>query len=93
MSVKDSSRAVLILLTGLPGCGKTTLARKLAAHLRVPLFAKDRIQSTLRALNLADRTTEKYQPWDDRQVLRVDAADDLDENLTRALRWVGESPD
>jgi predicted kinase len=40
-----------------------------------------------------ERLREKYQPWDDRQVLRVDAADDLDENLTRALRWVGESPD
>ena len=47
----------LILLSGLPGCGKTTLARKIAASLHIPLFAKDRVQSTLRKLELADRTT------------------------------------
>lgn len=34
----------LIMLSGLPGCGKTTLAHQLARHLRIALFAKDRIQ-------------------------------------------------
>ncbi len=38
----------LILFSGLPGCGKTTLAYQLARHLQVPLFAKDRIQRVLR---------------------------------------------
>ncbi len=40
--------ATLILFSGLPGCGKTTLARQLAQRLNVPLFAKDRLQRVLR---------------------------------------------
>lgn len=40
--------ATLILFSGLPGCGKTTLARELAQALKVPLFAKDRLQRVLR---------------------------------------------
>jgi predicted kinase len=38
----------LILVSGLPGCGKTTLARRVAGTLRAPLFAKDRVQRVLR---------------------------------------------
>ena len=38
----------LILFSGLPGCGKTTLARRVAGTLRAPLFAKDRVQRVLR---------------------------------------------
>ncbi len=38
----------LILLSGLPGCGKTTLGRGLAAQLGAPLLAKDRVQRMLR---------------------------------------------
>lgn len=37
----------LIIVTGLPGTGKTTLARELAARLRVPLLAKDAIKEPL----------------------------------------------
>lgn len=47
----------LILFSGLPGCGKTTLARRVARQLEIPLFAKDRLQSRLRALGLAGRAT------------------------------------
>jgi predicted kinase len=37
----------VILITGLPGTGKTTLARTLAARYRVPLVAKDLIKEPL----------------------------------------------
>lgn len=46
----------LILFSGLPGCGKTTLARRLAQHFGIPLFAKDRLQSALRRDGLAPRS-------------------------------------
>lgn len=37
----------LIVITGLPASGKTTLARELAARLSVPLLAKDAIKEPL----------------------------------------------
>jgi len=38
----------LILFSGLPGCGKTSLAQAVARSLHLPLFAKDRLQRVLR---------------------------------------------
>ncbi len=37
----------LVVICGLPGCGKTSLAREIARHFQIPLFAKDRIQRVL----------------------------------------------
>lgn len=50
-------QAQLILFSGLPGSGKTTLARRLAQQLQLPVLAKDRIQAALRAHGLAERAT------------------------------------
>ncbi len=48
---------LLMVFTGLPGCGKTTLARQVARSLRIPLFSKDRFQSALVQQQLAPRAT------------------------------------
>ena len=40
--------STLILCAGLPGSGKTTLARMIARRLNIPAFAKDRVQRVLR---------------------------------------------
>jgi predicted kinase len=38
------TRRLVVLVNGLPGAGKTTLARTLSQRLRVPLFSKDTIK-------------------------------------------------
>ena len=48
---------LLLVFTGLPGCGKTTLARRVAQALSIPLFSKDHVQSALVQQNLAPRAT------------------------------------
>src|SRR5215469_9630669 len=40
-------KPTLILVNGLPGTGKTTLARRLAADVALPLFSRDGIYETL----------------------------------------------
>jgi predicted kinase len=51
----------LILFAGMPGGGKTTLARTVAHKLRLPVFAKDRVQRVLRDHNLAaDNSGDGY---------------------------------
>ncbi|MBI1257971.1 MAG: AAA family ATPase [Chloroflexi bacterium] len=40
-------RPVLIIVNGLPGGGKTTLAKRLADDLRLPVFSRDGIYETL----------------------------------------------
>jgi len=40
-------KPVLIIVNGLPGTGKTTLARRLAADVQLPVFSRDGIYETL----------------------------------------------
>jgi len=49
-------RGTLIVVTGAPGAGKTTLARALAAELRIAMLAKDDVKEALfDALGVGDR--------------------------------------
>lgn len=41
------SKPALIIVNGLPGTGKTTLARRLAADAALPLFSRDSLYATL----------------------------------------------
>lgn len=47
----------LILFAGMPGSGKTTLARLVAQDLKLPLFSKDRMQRVLRDHHLAEESS------------------------------------
>jgi predicted kinase len=49
--------STLIIFAGMPGSGKTTLARMVAETLHIPLLAKDRVQRVLRDRDLTDSTS------------------------------------
>ena len=58
--MRDRAGEVYVVVSGLPGSGKTTVARGLAAALRLPLFSKDTIKEALMAtLGAKDPTTSR----------------------------------
>ena len=55
-----TDRPTLVIVSGAPAVGKTTLARRLAVELRLPLIAKDTIKELLgEALGAPDRETSE----------------------------------
>ena len=55
---------LLVIVLGLPGAGKTTLGRRLAAELRLPFFYRDGLKEVLYdSLGWQDRAeTKRYGP-------------------------------
>jgi hypothetical protein len=49
----------LIVITGLPGTGKSTLARRLATHYRLPMIAKDTIKESMMDVLVGDETRSR----------------------------------
>lgn len=49
----------LIIFSGLPGTGKSTLAEELGKHFTIPVFAKDWLEATLLRSELMPSNPEK----------------------------------
>jgi predicted kinase len=49
----------LIIFTGLPGTGKSSLAEDVGRELRIPVFAKDWLEATLLRCELAPKNKDK----------------------------------
>lgn len=59
-----SSRAMLIVVSGLPGSGKSTLATRLAAALRASLYSVDQIEATLWRSGIGPEQRSGYAAYD-----------------------------
>ena len=70
------SRPLLLVVTGRPATGKTTLARRLATDLRLPLIHKDGLKEPLfDALGAPDRTASRRLGVASLRIQRVIAAE------------------
>lgn len=69
-------RVVAVLVNGLPGSGKTTLARSLAHELRLPLLSTDVVKETLAdAIGVIPPDGRTAREWS--QILGIAAAETL----------------
>jgi predicted kinase len=50
----------LIIFTGLPGKGKSTIAEAVGRELGIPVFAKDWVEGALKSTDLVTESSEKY---------------------------------
>ncbi|WP_405717452.1 ATP-binding protein [Streptomyces sp. NBC_01537] len=57
------TQALAVLVNGLPGSGKTSLARTLAGHLTLPLFSKDVIKEAHADVLGTERTDCPQRRW------------------------------
>ena len=80
---------VLIVVGGLPGTGKSTLADGLAARLAIPVFNKDRIEASLRR----DGVTADRDSWRVAEnLLTTLAGDQLHRRQSAILDTVARTP-
>ena len=54
---------MLVMFSGVPGCGKSVFARHLAQHLHIPLFSRDSTQQFLYQHNLIQSNSVEGYYW------------------------------
>ena len=82
------ARPTLVLVAGIPGCGKSTLAESLARHLRAPVFSADWLLGALVPFRVL--TQDNAQPIADVQ-LTAAAARQLQLGLSVVLDATGHT--
>jgi predicted kinase len=80
--VVQSRTPDLVIFSGVPGTGKTTLAEHAAQWLRAPLFSKDELEATLRRSGI---TAEMNSGWATYELLTVLARGQLERGQAAIL--------